>query len=201
MGTDDNTFRRFDNRQHGERSPEEMRAELVKEMRRTFPSRAVDVALAANVAAPAIGAVSSWVSRQGGIAILAGDPGIGKTIAATWLAMQHLGRHRHVPTFLRAAEFAKLSRYDDEAQARWRVGFLVLDDLGVEYLDPKGSFAASLDELVDVFYGDTWRTLVVTTNNDPATFLSRYGARVLDRIRECGAWIQVTGPSLRGARS
>lgn len=167
-------------------------------IRKSFPRRAVDVALEADVQAPAIAQLAAWSrDHDHGIAVLSGATGCGKTVAVTWLALQKQGRGQIAPKFLRASEFAGLSRYDADARARWSTPWwLVLDDLGAEYLDAKGSFKTDLDELVDVFYAGK-RTLVITTNCAADDFAARYGERVVDRLREAGTWIAIAANSMR----
>lgn len=177
---------------------EEARVRLIGER---FPARAVAAARAADTSTPAIAAISEWANaNEEGIAVLAGVPGCGKTTAATWWALE-LQHGRPAPMFLRATELASTSRFDADARAHWmRASALVLDDLGTEYADAKGSFRVDLDELVDVFYAGR-RTLVITTNGTRDEFHTRYGERIYDRLRECGAWLTVTGGSLRGQTS
>ena len=128
------------------------------------------------------------------IAVLSGAAGTGKTVAAVWWATQL----RLVPVFLRASEFEAAGRYDREARDEWRdADVLILDDLGTEYLDTKGNFVAMLDELVDFHYSHH-RLLVITTNCKPDEFRARYGTRIVDRLRESGEWMTITGASLRG---
>jgi DNA replication protein DnaC len=151
---------------------------------------------------------------DGGIVVLAGNPGSGKTAAAARWAFTRVG---NAPRFVRAAEFFRWSRYDHEK----RDGLLaeaavVLDDVGAEYADPNGSYRVDLDELVDRFYADA-RILVITTNIAYATpeqrdkhktagiavdaaaptFVERYGERVTDRIRETGRWVDSAAQSMR----
>lgn len=166
--------------------------------------------------APAYLAGLRELDREPGIVVLAGAPGSGKTAAAArWAAA------RERPTrFLRAAEFFRSSRYDAAAieaglltrDQILRAGALVLDDLGAEYADAAGNYRVDLDELFDRFYAGR-RTLVITTNirwasdrqRDAAgkehagaeTFEGRYGARVADRLRECGRWIASASSSMR----
>jgi hypothetical protein len=60
----------------------------------------------------------------------------------------------------------------------------------------EGSF---LVDLVDVFCGDC-KPFVITTNCPNEKFVARYGERIVDRLRECGAFFEWSGPSLRGRR-
>lgn len=128
------------------------------------------------------------------ITVLAGPPGVGKTVTAAAWAVHSPAR----PRFLRASALAAASRYSQDARAKWmETRSLVLDDLGDEYTDKAGSFLVDLDELVDTYYSDL-RTLVITTNLGREEFASRYGVRIADRLRESGRWITMTGPSRRG---
>lgn len=162
---------------------------------------------------------------EGGIALLAGEKGCGKTAAA---ARWCYTRRPEAARFLRAAEFFRSSRYSrgdkDAGEAPpiardqlLREPALVLDDLGAEFADAAGSYRVDFDELLDRFYADK-RILVITTNiayasarqrdqarqadpsvaADAPTFADRYGERVADRLRECGRWVASSAPSLRG---
>lgn len=111
----------------------------------------------------------------GGVIVLSGNPGSGKTAAAARWALTRPGvvrGQRFAPVrFLRAAEFFRSSRYqrreDDPATATrdeiMRYPALVLDDIGAEYADASGSYRVDFDELVDRYYADD-RALIITTN-------------------------------------
>lgn len=162
-------------------------------LERGWPARAVEFAVTADHSRPGIEAIERWPSGERNVLVLGGVAGCGKTVAAAWWARQQ----RVAPQFVRASTFASSSRYDRETRDGWlKASALVLDDLGAEYLDTKGSLVTDLDELVDVFYGDR-RPLVITTNLAKAAFKARYGERIVDRIRECGHWEAIGGQSLR----
>lgn len=169
----------------------------VRTLSERFPARAFESACAPDLEAPALAQLRAWAATHTeGLAVLAGAPGCGKTTAATWWALQQ----HDAPAFMRATELAAASRYDSAARARWAAAnALVLDDLGAEYSDPRGSFRVELDELVDVFYAGK-RRLIITTNCGADEFRARYGERVVDRMRECGAWLAIVGGSLRRPR-
>lgn len=159
-----------------------------------FPLRAIEAAQGANEQAPAIVAISQWEKAGFDIAVLAGSAGCGKTVAATWWC---INRMPYRAKFGRAAEFAVSSRYNQEQRDWWlSADALVLDDLGAEFVDAKGSFASDLDGLIDSFYADK-RKLIITTNCDATAFKARYGERIADRIRECGKFITIGGESMR----
>lgn len=165
------------------------RAEQMNE--RGWPRRALEVALACDESLPGIGRVRAF--KGDGAIVLSGDPGVGKTVAAAWWALRSPAQ----VGFVRAATLARSSRYGTSMDAILNSRALVIDDLGAEYLDAKGSFAVDLDELIDTFYADS-RALIITTNCKASAFKQRYGARVMDRLHEAGAWAPVPGRSLRG---
>lgn len=155
-----------------------------------WPRRALRVA--------AVNHVSAFAKLGGdpgahAVVVLAGPPGTGKTVAAAAWALTA----RYKPRFVRSSSFAAMSRYNvDQRSELFTCKALVLDDLGAEYADVKGSFLVDLDELVDTFYGDE-RPLVITTNLNRESFRERYSDRIADRFRECVRWIAITGPSMR----
>lgn len=158
-----------------------------------FPKRSIEAAKSADQNTAAMQRVRSWDPTRESALVLSGSPGCGKTVAATWWAAQQ----ESAPAFLRATTFAASSRYDREERSAWfEARALVLDDLGTEFLDAKGSFLVDLDELLDVFYGDR-KPLLITTNCTHEVFRDRYGSRVMDRLRECATWFSASGTSMR----
>ncbi len=135
-----------------------------------------------------------------GIVVLAGAPGTGKTVAATRLAFEAFEN----PLCVTAAAWARWPRFGDErSNLRTHIegnGELVLDDLGAEVPVARATFLADLDELIDQIYS-TERWAVITTNCTLPEFKKRYGARIADRLAECGEWIPFSGPSKRGAKA
>jgi len=158
-----------------------------------FPRRALSACEHIDAENPLVRRCARWDIAKHNVLVLSGDKGCGKTVAATWWALQQ----RIPPLFKRAAMLAAESRYDrEERNAVHGAPGLVLDDLAVEYLDSKGSFLADLDVLFDVYYGDQ-RPLLITTNLTIDQFKKRYDSRIADRIRECGSWFASKGTSLR----
>ncbi len=126
--------------------------------------------------------------------VLAGPPGCGKTYSAAWACWERCGR------FLDVAKLARLSSYDDETMALYeRAALLVIDDLGTEYADAKGAFQSRLDGLLS-YRCASERQTVITTNLNGAEFRERYGDRIADRLNEGGRYLEISEPSLRGAR-
>lgn len=135
-----------------------------------------------------------------GIVVLAGGVGCGKTTAAhVWLLPLGQPLEPHRVAFVSAQEFARTSRYEGKIERLRAPDRLVIDDLGAEYMDERGSALVDLDELIDA----RWRAgrgTLLTTNLTAQSFKRRYGARLASRIRDEGGWHQVDGPDLRGRR-
>ncbi|MGC9984757.1 MAG: hypothetical protein ABSF35_14145 [Polyangia bacterium] len=184
-----------------------------------LPPRAVDVVLSGRLTeTPAVQAVRGAVD----IVILAGGYGCGKTIAAVEWVREHVARpenwkpttdynqkpHQTIPHFVgkrplwtTAAALARLDHFSEAALKPYFTAHrLVVDDLGAEYLDAKGFFGSLFDELLDARYAGKLPT-IITTNLDAAGFSARYGARVVDRLREAGRFINCGNTSLRGRQS
>ncbi len=149
-------------------------------------------------------AESATRSMRDGITVLAGNVGCGKTYAAhLWL----LRANRLRPDLWRPQEvcrvtatwFARQSRYgpEDKLANLATVRRLLIDDLGVEFADGKRSFVVDFDELLDIRWSACLPT-VITCNLVADEFKTRYGPRIVDRIRGGGAFVNVSGPSLRG---
>lgn len=163
-----------------------------------FPEMAIDAALAELDDTTAMQRARMFVQMASHglrkrLLILAGGVGVGKTTAATWVAMK--GQDPR-PGFIRISELERRGRYD-KALGEWLEDktSLVIDDVGAEYLDGKGAFRSLLDEIIDKFYSNK-RTLVMTTNLRPKRksddegeqFYERYGDRVWSRLSQLGEW-------------
>lgn len=164
-------------------------------LERGWPVLALDEAKGADTTVDAVAFLRAWGDDgRTSMVIVSGAVGCGKTVgAARWAIDRMPGA-----AFMRASTFARTSRYEHETM--WRsAAALVLDDLGAEYLDAKGSFLVDLDELVDMYQSER-RPLVITTNCRFPQFEQRYGARIVDRMRQCAQWISLSGASLRRPR-
>lgn len=178
--------------ERAERERTHDRARLME--RAGFPERALEIAIKPDLDSAPVAAVRDrYVGRP--IAVLSGPVDCGKTVAACWWTLH---RSQRPARFVRAAAFASSSRYARaEREELLTAGVLVLDDLGAEYADAKGSFQSDFDELIDVFYASR-RHLIITTNVPAAAFPARYGTRVASRIREAGRWLELgAAPPLR----
>jgi DNA replication protein DnaC len=137
-----------------------------------------------------------------GVWCLSGNPGCGKTFAAHLWAIGE-GHHRG-GRIVTASAFARMSRYPvdgapDKFETFAEPERLVIDDMGVEYADQRGSFLADIDELINLRWSSERGTLI-TTNLSMDEFKERYEERIADRIRDRGGWVNVGAESLRGQR-
>jgi hypothetical protein len=125
--------------------------------------------------------------------VLTGGPGVGKTLAATWLGWHHGGGGAHL---VEANGLYRAAKDDDRLAALEGASLLVIDDLGAERIDDKGWFLSVLDSLVNQVYKGTGR-IVITTNLSRLTLAERYGARVESRLSEIAAWARCGAHDLR----
>lgn len=183
----------YDARLVDDRTPRDASPSGPSHAARGLSLRAMGVLAASKVDTPSMAILRQWHidHPREGIGILSGPNGIGKTVAATWWAMETNA------VVIRAPVFAATSRYDREAHTRWTSArCVVLSDLGAEFSDSKGSLMSDLENFIDEHYEGMHR-LVVTTNCTSKDFQDKYGKRMLDRLSECGTWMSVTGDSMR----
>tara|TARA_R110002020_G_scaffold48480_2_gene138126 strand:- start:243 stop:932 length:690 start_codon:yes stop_codon:yes gene_type:complete len=142
--------------------------------------------------------------------VLAGNPGTGKSTAAAhylWVTADtsNMGsstaqRWWTAHEVSRVSNYASSPGYKTELEKLMRIPVLVIDDLGVEYLDKNGFFNSRFDEIMDARYNN-FRKTIITTNLAPDSFEKRYGKRVTTRIRHGfkagGNYIQVDEESMR----
>lgn len=171
-----------------------------------MPSRAREAVLGSLLETEAIKAATGAID----FLVLSGGPGCGKTVAAAaWMVAYVRDRSLWAPSdfspritgiepvWITAAKLARWQRYDDEAMRKLlRTPRLVVDDLGGEYLDKAGFYASLLDEIVNERQAEAKPT-IMTTNLNAEAFKERYGARIVDRIREGGRFFNCGDTSLR----
>lgn len=139
--------------------------------------------------------------------LMLGGAGAGKTAAACWVLTHARTRvyedwqieiEPSRGMFVRAAEAARIPRFEDEDNL-WRrmlrVQWLVLDDLGVETMSD--FWNERINELLDARYGNRLRT-VLTSNLEVAPFKARYGDRIVSRLRDDSIIVGVGNDDLRG---
>lgn len=150
--------------------------------------------------------VRAWHSMRSWCAVFGGDFGVGKSFAAAlWLWLiakeaaeaKRLSAYRAPECWRSAADLARIGNYDRNAfNEVARLPALVIDDLGAEFNDGKGSFLAFVGDLLNERQANERRTLI-TTNLDGRAFKDRYGQRIIERIKEGGIFEGVTGPYMR----
>lgn len=193
-------------------TPEDMDWSLRRELlKRGIPVRFVDVLRAAEKPrhTDALERAAEFLSDAGErTLVLSGPKGVGKSFAAAWVVAQACPdanpRRRNgvwspdeAPRWLSVSKLARIERYNTAVMEPFeQCSMLVIDDLGVEYLDAHGSFLTTLDGLIDARYAGGLRT-VITTNLTADAFKARYGERIADRIRETGEFVELAGKSLR----
>lgn len=163
-----------------------------------FPPIVVDPLRSdALLATPALECARSFLAGSSTMLLLIGGTGTGKTTAGAWIAREAGGSR---PGLVRSTALERAGRYD-HAHADWLTArtLLVLDDLGVEYIDAKGAFLSLLDELIDKAYGHR-RRLVITTNADEQTIADRVQERIWSRISEAATIVRCGDVDLRRAR-
>jgi hypothetical protein len=145
--------------------------------------------------------------------VLAGPPGVGKSVAGAWVASHASAPfERFAPGafWIRAEDYVQASRKRDRLSGRAAggnrdamrkaegAGILVLDDLGEEYADASGFSLHVLRSLITKRHDRSGCRIVVTTNLETGPFLARYGSRVADRLEGSGAWLKCAGETMRG---
>ncbi len=130
--------------------------------------------------------------------VLLGGVGTGKTVAASWLALEAL-RDGQTAAYVRSSALARVSSFDEgriELDRLKRVGLLVVDDVGAEHLT--GHAAATLNDLFDTRHAQRRHT-VVCANLEGKQLAERLGERLADRIRSDSMRVMLRGKSMRGA--
>jgi DNA replication protein DnaC len=142
--------------------------------------------------------------------VLSGDPGCGKTQAATWAAHQLLTRNNFAPRCARCPKVSESPLYGMEAEEyRWRcatAGLLVLDDLGEgeQRSEKRTAWRAWVDDVLTQRHAARRKTIITTNRTlaaDPKTgapgeLTAWLGARITDRLRE-GVVMSTAEKSLR----
>lgn len=138
--------------------------------------------------------VKALSGELGGLVVLSGSIGCGKTAAACWWASRVEGGK-----FITAGRMSRISKWGDEVVEMVKASRLVIDDLGVEFSDEKGFFNSLLDDVLNERYSRK-RPTVITTNLQGPLFASRYKGRIVDRVAEFDGFISLSGGTLRGAK-
>lgn len=128
-------------------------------------------------------------SDQQQFLVLSGAPGTRKTGSACWALTREPGM------FVAAKDIASIAANSSVTERMYQLRtapLLVLDDVGVQYVDEKGYFYTAFNALIDERYAAALKT-ILTTNLSPVQFRDRYEERIARRIRECGKWFAIAG--------
>lgn len=162
----------------------------------------------------AIVALRQWKFSKAMLVVLAGDVGTGKSLAAAYALWDHLVTRTPVNPWgqkvapdgrlwIAAPHLARLKSWSPEVAEVERAPILVLDDLGEERTSDES--VELISSLLTTRMGNMLPT-IVTTNLNGESFQARYGARIIDRIKQSGLdangkakwWVKCVGASLRG---
>ncbi|MCC6738235.1 MAG: hypothetical protein IT452_04255 [Planctomycetia bacterium] len=170
------------------------------------PPRVIEKVVVAT-GTPAREAVKAFMNGEKTLLVLGGGLGTGKSVAAGE-AVCLMNRPNRVngrdARWIKSIDLVRIGIYgeaaDRFAEDCRSLRLLAIDDLGTEPRDEKGYAAANLEAALDARY-DACAKTILTTNLDFDGFSSRYltgtGERLRDRLRECGEFVGLTGPSLR----
>jgi hypothetical protein len=165
------------------------------------PPRATRVLTSGLDQTPAVRAMHEWAQTNEWCLVLSATKGIGKSVAAAaWLSVEarkYTRADRLKRWWYSANELARVSGWGDEIAHIHTAQMLVIDDLGVEYMDKNGHYQSRLDALLDERYSHERKT-IITTNLSADKFKARYEERIADRLREDATWFSIDGASLRG---
>ena len=142
------------------------------------------------------------LALKDGLIILAGNPGTGKTVIATWLGWQRANKGKSAGKFLTAYElFGRMKQCwgkNEDAEAVlavWKkTPFLVIDEAqtraGTEWENNV------LDELINARYAKMLPTVMIA-NITMETAQKSLGPRIMDRANECGGIVDCGWASYR----
>jgi DNA replication protein DnaC len=163
--------------------------------------------------------------NEGGMLILGGSLGCGKTFAAYLALALFIAEraYRLIPEqnkfnndfedeiipehieFRKVKTIGLIAKPRDILQASFSderdkysnfKGLLMIDDFGREHFTDRGFGIAEWDALIDSRYSWKYPT-IFTTNLTDKELVEKYNNRILDRLREVAKWKQFAGQSLR----
>jgi len=159
------------------------------------PPKALEVAENA-MATQAEAKVRKFMVGGDSFLVLAGNPGCGKTVAAAVAAKEATKEGLRV-VFVRALDANRIGLFGEDLKTinSWAsAGLLIVDDLGTEV--PNAVWLQNLGDLVDRRYERQAKT-ILTTNLKIDQLKQLYGVRVMDRLKELGAYFWAGNDSLR----
>ena len=193
-----------------ERRSQAMATAVKSAEEKVIPPRLLHIVLAPTLFdTPALEAATRIRKR---LIVLSGLVGTGKTVAAcawlhAWFRQKEHWRYStkddvatmvgRPPVFITAGALSRFEKYNGRlVEGLFEASRLVIDDLGVEFLDERGALKSFLEELINARYDYELET-IITTNLSDQRFRERYEERFADRIREVGEFMSVGDTSLR----
>lgn len=154
--------------------------------------------------------------NDGGLIVLAGEPGIGKTVAAVFYSClrtsttsptfgDEVNEHtRHPDLWFVTGPLILANGYDKKevplgmkpGNISNLYGVMITDDMGKEHM----KLGWTMKKVWNFFnhrYSNKLPTIATTNIETWDEFVNRYGPGLEDRFREWGRWIYVEGESLR----
>ena len=107
--------------------------------------------------------------------LMTGSPGRGKTSLACAIGMELLKEDNHKVYFI---SMAKL--YDINTQDIDKKDLVIIDDLGVEYIENE-NIQKKLAQIM-IILNDNKTPIIVTTNLTPGSLILKYPPKIIDRI-------------------
>ena len=171
--------------------------DLIKQFNQDF----VDLALCPLIQTHAVGSVDEFYASCEWCLVLSGGVGSGKTIAAVNCLIQHVTQRDVDWKILFAVDIACAPIFGKEGEEYFKPiaesEFLLIDDLGSE-IDTPGS-RAFISRLIDFRHRRDLRT-VITTNLAMPAWIPRYGSRIVDRVTDNSAVVELPNKSMRGQK-
>jgi len=138
---------------------------------------------------------TAMVQGRTRILLMTGERGAGKSFAAAiwlWRFRAPSIKDATARMFLPFDKLDDMTR--DEREVASRATSLVLDDVGAE------QYPDAVATMIIRRHRDAMPTIVTTNLKDEEHFADRYGARVMDRLREVGKFVKCGARSLRRPR-
>lgn len=151
----------------------------------------------------AVHEAAAWMKSDRRVLVLIGDIGVGKTVAACLIACAAI-RRRQTVGYLREPALARWWHsstlvHEQQIERLRDLDLVIVDELGTTLSRDGEKAKDATGGLVDDRIAGRARTVLIG-NLDEKRLGQAYGARFLDRLRELGKVVHLTGDSLRGRK-
>lgn len=149
----------------------------------------------------AVHEAAAWLRGPRRVLVLIGDIGVGKTVAASLVACSY-ARRRKTVAYLREPTLARwwhssVLAHEAQIERLRETDLVIVDELGTTLSRDGEKARDATGGLVDDRIAGEGRTVLIG-NLDEKRLGTAYGARFLDRLREIGTVVHLTGASMRG---